>query len=113
MSSGRRIFISYASEDIIAARRLYDALKRSGMEPWLDIHDLLPGQQWKPAIRNAIRDSAYFVVLLSSKAVSKRGFVQSELKQALEVLDEAPQSDIYLIPVRLDHCAPSSSGRAG
>ena len=42
----------------------------------------------------------------SKEAISKKGYVQRELKEAFKVLDEYPKSQIYLIPVRLDDCKP-------
>jgi hypothetical protein len=42
--------------------------------------------------------------LLSSNSGEKIGYVQKELKEALEVLDEFPQSKRWLIPVRIDDC---------
>lgn len=86
----RKVFISYAREDFGMADRLYGDLRRSGADPWMDTYDILVGQRWAVAIREAIRESSHFIVLLSSKSLSKRGFVQKEINQALEVLSEIP-----------------------
>ena len=100
-----KVFISYAHEDYGSSKRLYDRLLlEKDIEPWLDKEKLLPGMNWKHEIRKAIRESRYFVAILSSQSVSKRGFFQTELKEALEVYREFPQGSIYLIPVRLDEC---------
>lgn len=99
-----KVFISYAREDIEAAKKVYASLKREKLEPWLDVESLLPGQNWKETIVQAIKESSFFLALLSSNSVTKRGFVQRELKIALDVLDELPPSNIYLIPIRLDDC---------
>ncbi len=107
MTDNKKVFISYAREDLPTGRRLYDELRRYGLDPWLDVEKLLPGQKWKNEIKQAIRESAYFIAVLSQKAVSKRGFVQRELKQALEVLDDFPESDVFVIPVRVNECSPS------
>lgn len=102
------LFISYAREDEKAALRLYSELKQAGHEPWLDVESILPGQNWKAAIRRAIRASTHFLALLSTNSVNKRGYVQSELRQALDILyDEIPESHIFLIPIRLDNCLPA------
>jgi hypothetical protein len=74
---------------------------------WLDQENLLPGQNWKYEIRQAIQSSDIFIALLSSHSVSKTGFVQKEMRMALDILDEHPESDIYLIPVRLEECNPT------
>ncbi|WP_286817814.1 AAA-like domain-containing protein [Desulfobacter sp. UBA2225] len=99
-----KVFISYARENQIQAERLYGDLKKAGAEPWLDSKNLLPGEKWKAAIGHALRDSDYVIVLLSTHSVSKRGYVQAEMKRALDILDEFPSDDIFVIPVRLDDC---------
>lgn len=98
------IFISYAREDSEAARRLYDDLKKSGLIPWLDKESLIPGQNWKNSIKIAIKNSRFVIAILSSNSVGKRGYIQKEFKYGLDVLDEFPESQIFVIPVRLDDC---------
>jgi hypothetical protein len=97
-----RVFISYAREDSKDANRLYNDLKISGLDPWLDTESLLGGQKWRIAIKEAIKNSRYFIPLLSSNSVEKIGYVQREFKEAFEVLKEFPESKIFVIPARLD-----------
>jgi hypothetical protein len=101
-----RIFISYAREDLAAASRLYGDLQAAGFQPWLDKEDLLAGQPWEPTIRSAIKASSHFLALLSNRAIVKRGFYQSELRHALDVLREVPPGQIFVIPVRLEEVIP-------
>jgi len=100
------VFICYAREDVEMAKRLYDDLERAGVSPWLDRKKLLPGQNWKRAIKQAMKDSAYVLALLSSNSVSKTGYVQKELREALDLLEHFPPSKIFIIPARLDDCRP-------
>ena len=102
-----KIFISYAREDYGIAKKLYDDLKAGGVDPWMDKFDLLPGQKWKSAVSSAIKSCQYFLLLLSSTSVSKQGFVHKEMRLAVEVLDSLPESDIFIIPARMDDCRPS------
>lgn len=102
------IFLSYAREDESVARKIYKILNGAGLNIWFDKVSMLPGQKWKSEIRKAIRKSDYFIALLSTKSVSKRGFVQSELKVALELLDEFPEPDIFIIPTRIEECDPQN-----
>jgi hypothetical protein len=99
-----KVFISYARENAEVARRLYRDLKSQSVEPWLDTECILPGQRWSDAIAEAIKDSDYFFALFSKKLAEKRGYVQSELKKALEVLRDVPPGKGYLMPIRLDDC---------
>jgi len=108
MSEQVQVFISYCREDLGIAKKLYVDLKNAGLEPWLDTEDLLPGQLWKTAIDKAIRESSYFLVLLSFNSVTKeKGFINNEIKKALESFQTFNPSKIYIIPVRIDNCEPN------
>jgi len=100
-----RVYISYAREDAEIAHKLYhDLYTVINLEPWLDAINILPGQNREITIRNAIKNSSYFIALLSSNSISKAGFVQKELKIALDQLSYLPSTEIFLIPVRIDEC---------
>jgi len=101
-----RPFISYAKEDRDMALRLYNDLRVKGARPWIDEHDISGGQKWKPAITRAISESSHFVALLSTCSVNKQGFVQKELRQAIDLLDTFPPDEVFVIPVRLDNSEP-------
>ena len=100
-------FISYGREDHKAAKRLFGDLRNLGADPWLDSESLLPGQKWKSEVKKALRRSRYFIALLSSHSVMRKGYVQREIVEALRILDEYPESDVFVIPARLDECDPS------
>jgi len=100
-----KIFLSYAHEDAAAAEHLYRALNAyPRVEVWFDKHSLPGGSNWAPAIRKAIRECRYCIVLLSKHAVTKRGFYQKEIRAALDVLREFPEDETFVVPVRLDDC---------
>jgi hypothetical protein len=99
-----RVFLCHSSADKHSVRHLYGQLRDRGMKPWLDEHDLLAGQEWKPAIIKAVRSSNVVLVCLSRSAVTKEGFVQKEIRIALDAADEKPEGSIFLIPVRLEPC---------
>lgn len=101
------IFISYVREDYEYALRLFHDLRRRGFKPWLDSECLIPGQNWKDAIADEIRNTDFVIVLMSQRSVTKRGVFQLEVREALRQLDEIPPDDIYLIPVRLDDVTPN------
>jgi hypothetical protein len=102
------VFISYAKEDREHATRLASDLRQLGATTWLDHQNLQPGERWSDRIDEAIRTSDYVVALLSSRSVSKRGYVQRELKRALDVINEIPVGRTFVIPARLDDCKPPS-----
>ncbi len=98
------VFISYAREDEKTALKIYEKLVSEGFSVWMDKKNLLPGQDWKTEIEKAIRGSDIFIAFLSNHSVNKTGFVQAELKRALDVADLMPEGKIFIIPVRLDEC---------
>jgi hypothetical protein len=100
------VFLSYAREDERQAEQLYMDLRRAEVDVWMDKKCLLPGQNWEHEIRKAIRRAKYFLALVSKSSVGKRGFVQREMRIALDVLDEVPIDQVYLIPVRVDDSEP-------
>ena len=106
MKMSQTIFISYGHEDYPAAKRLFDDLRSLGLRPWLDREHLVPGQKWKVAIRRAIRESRFFIALLSNKTVTRRGFLNTEIREAIDILKEYPDFNTFIIPVRLDECNP-------
>src|SRR5688572_509318 len=96
------VFLCHASEDKPAVRKLYERLVKDGIDAWLDEEKLLPGQDWKHEISKAVKNSDAIIVFLSSHSVKKAGFVQKEIKLALDIAQEKPQGTIYFIPARLD-----------
>lgn len=102
--SAPTIFLAHASEDKPQVRQLYQRLKDAGCQPWLDEVNLLPGQNWRSEIPRSIKASDAFVMCFSQQSVSKHGYVQKELKMALNRLAEKPPGEIYLIPLKLEPC---------
>jgi len=100
----RHVFISYSKLDSDVAVKLCNDIKNIGIDVWIDSEQLLPGQNWKSEIRKAIKNSSYFIALFSSNSVSQRGYIHKEIKLALDILDELPQSNIFIIPIRIDSC---------
>lgn len=100
-----QIFISYALEDGKSVQQLYQRLKDAGYSPWMDKVDLIGGQLWERAIEKAIKDSDFFIICLSSNSVKKRGFVQREIRVALDLWQEKTPDDVFLIPVKLEPLA--------
>lgn len=100
-----RVFLCHSSSDKTKVRELYHRLREDGLAPWLDEEDLLPGQDWEREIRRAIRNADVVAVCLSQSSTTKAGFIQKEIKFALDVADEQPGGTIFAIPVRLEECS--------
>jgi formylglycine-generating enzyme required for sulfatase activity len=99
-----QIFLCYARQDEDTVKELYQRLSAAGFKPWMDQEDIYAGEQWQASIERAIQRSDFFLACLSTHAISRRGFLQRELKWALDIWQEKLFSDIYLIPARLERC---------
>src|SRR4030067_735115 len=93
-----KVFLCYASTDKLKVKRLYSNLVKAGFDPWLDEEKLFPGQEWDSEIRAAVRSSHVVIICLTRNSVNKEGYIQKEIRFALDVADEKAAGTIYLIP---------------
>jgi hypothetical protein len=110
-----QIFLSYAREDKPRIDEIYVALKKAGLNPWMDepprpyhVEGLQPGQMWDEEIRKRIREARITLAFFSKRSVEKEGYIQREYRLALDRNAQQPQHQPSLIPVLLDSCAPPS-----
>ena len=105
----KAVFLSYASQDAEAARRICEALRGAGMEVWLDQSELRGGDAWDESIRDQIKACALFIPVISTNAHARvEGYFRLEWKLAIDrshrmapkqpfpvpvVIDDTPQSD--------------------
>jgi hypothetical protein len=104
MSRPLKVFLCHASEDKPAVRELYNKLVAQGIDAWIDEEKLLPGQDWKFEVPGALQNADAVIICLSSISINKEGYVQKEIKFALDQADEKPEGIIFIIPVRLEKC---------
>jgi len=100
----KQIFLTYAHSDKKAVRKLYHRLTRKHIKAWLDEMELLPGQNWKHEIRQAILRSDFVILCLSRQFNKQGGYRHEELKIVLEKAKSLPDDQIFLIPARLEKC---------
>jgi hypothetical protein len=100
-----KVFLCHSKEDKPRIRELYHRLIADGFDAWLDEEKLIPGQDWDLEIRNAVRGADVVLVCLSKGSTTKTGYVQKEIRFALDIADEQPEGAIYLIPTRLEDCS--------
>jgi hypothetical protein len=98
------VFLCHSSGDKKQVAELHRSLAADGFNCWFDEESLLPGHDWDLEIGKAIRRSRFVLACLSSSSVVKRGYVQKELRRALDVADEQPDGSIFLIPVLFEPC---------
>jgi hypothetical protein len=80
----------------------YVFLKDRGLNVWIDHKKLLGGQQWDYELRKALDQAVIIIMFVSENSVNRRGYVQREIRLALNKVEEKLISDIYIIPVLLD-----------
>jgi anti-anti-sigma factor len=97
-------FLCHSSSDKPAVVEIYRKLTGEGFLPWLDTQDLLPGQDWAEEIPKAVQRCDVVLVFMSQESITKAGYVQKEIKHALDVADQQPEGTIYIITVRLEAC---------
>ncbi|MBW1745518.1 MAG: SUMF1/EgtB/PvdO family nonheme iron enzyme [Deltaproteobacteria bacterium] len=98
-----QIFLAHASEDKDTVRKLYAQLSDHGFFPWIDELDIIPGQNWRIEIPNAINSCKIVLACLSKNSIKKQGYIQEEFRLALHAYAQKPPGSISLIPVRLDN----------
>ncbi|MBE0682921.1 MAG: TIR domain-containing protein [Anaerolineales bacterium] len=99
-----KVFLCHASGDKPQVRVLYKHLVAEGVDAWLDQEKLLPGQDWRVEIPRAVQEADVVVICLSNKSITKEGYIQKEIKFALDSADEKPDGTIFLIPARIEDC---------
>jgi len=103
-ASSKPIFLSYAREDKSAVEEITNKLSRDGFKVWFDKEDLLPGDNWKAKIGEAIENAQYILVFLSPRSIAKTGYFQKEIKYILEQRDLRPSGQRFIIPILLESC---------
>jgi hypothetical protein len=99
-----KIFLCHCNEDKPIVSKIHFHLLKTGCDSWLDAGKLLGGQDWNLEIQKAIRSADVFIIFLSRNSIGKEGFIQKEIRMALDIEEEKPEGVIFIIPVILDEC---------
>ena len=81
------VFLSHSGSDTDAARALKEriagapAAREAGLEIWLDVDELRPGDEWQPALEEALERADAFMVYVGARGVVN--WVDRELRHAL------------------------------
>jgi TolB-like protein len=99
----RAVFLSYASQDAEAARRICVALKAAGVEVWFDQSELRGGDVWDRQIRKQIHDCALFIPVISAHTQARtEGYFRREWKLAVDRTHDMSDRVPFLMPVVID-----------
>jgi TolB-like protein len=99
----RAVFLSYASQDAEAARRIADTLRSAGVEVWFDQSELRGGDVWDQRIRHQIRECALFLPIISSHTQQRsEGYFRLEWRLADQRTHLMGRSRPFIVPVCVD-----------
>ena len=97
------IFLSYASQDADAARRICEALRAAALEVWFDQSELRGGDAWDASIRKQIKECALFVPMISVATNARNeGYFRLEWKLAVDRSHLMAENKPFFVPVILD-----------
>jgi adenylate cyclase len=106
----RAVFLSYASQDTEAARRICEALRAAGVEVWFDQSELRGGDAWDQKIRREIRDCALFIPIISSNTTSRpEGYFRLEWALAEQRAQMIARNKAFIVPVCVDATPESAA----
>lgn len=98
------VFLSYASQDAAAARRLCESLRSVGIDVWFDVEGgLETGDEWDSKIRRQIKECVLFLPLISATTQSREeGYFRIEwelaAQRALGIASGVP----FILPIVID-----------
>jgi TolB-like protein/Flp pilus assembly protein TadD len=101
--ANKAVFLSYASQDAEAAKRICEALRAGGIEVWFDQSELRGGDSWDRKIRQQIHDCALFVPIISATTQGRvEGYFRREWKLAVDRTHDMSERVAFLVPVVID-----------
>ena len=99
----KAVFISYASQDADAARRICETLRAAGIEVWFDQSDLRGGDVWDASIRRQIKNCFLFLPLISAQTQEREeGYFRREWNLAVARTLDMAEDRSFLLPVVID-----------
>src|SRR5258706_12612568 len=98
--TSRAVFLSYASQDVVAARSICEALRVARIEGWFDQSELRGGDAWDQRIRAQIRACALFVPIVSVNTASRpEGYFRLEWDLADQRSHRVSRNPTFIAPV--------------
>ena len=102
--SNKAVFLSYASQDAEAAKRIADALRAAGVEVWFDVEGGLEhGDEWDAKIRRQIKECVLFIAVISDNTQAREeGYFRLEWDLAAERARTIAGGVVFILPVVVD-----------
>jgi PAS domain S-box-containing protein len=96
---GYSVFLSHNSADKTSVEELARRLVKSGIQPWLDTWNLIPGEPWQEAIENALDHCATCAVFIGPGGTGP--WQNEEMRAAIDRRVRESQTHFRVIPVLL------------
>ena len=100
----KAVFLSYATQDAEAARRICESLRSGGVEVWFDADGGLEhGDEWDAKIRRQVKECVLFLPIISANTQARHeGYFRIEwelaAQRALGIASGVP----FILPVVID-----------
>jgi tetratricopeptide (TPR) repeat protein len=103
--ANKAVFLSYASQDVGAARRICEALRSGGVEVWFDAEGGLEhGDEWDQKIRRQIKECVLFIPVISASTQARQeGYFRIEWELAAQRAMGIASGVPFILPVVIDH----------
>ncbi len=100
----KAVFLSYASQDAEAARRICESLRAGGVEVWFDVEGGLEhGDEWDAKIRRQIKECVLFIPVISANTQARHeGYFRIEWDLAAERARGIASGVAFILPVVID-----------
>ena len=100
------VFICHAKANEDAAMRIFDELKNSGFDPWIDRESIKVGEVWDRYIEKTVNEDVDYFIVIESNALEERdiGYVNKEINLALKRQDYFRPGIRFILPVKIEPC---------
>ncbi|MDI1335240.1 MAG: toll/interleukin-1 receptor domain-containing protein, partial [Lacunisphaera sp.] len=102
--AAKAVFLSYASQDAEAAKRICDALRAAGVEVWFDAEGGLEhGDEWDAKIRKQVKECVLFIAVISASTQAREeGYFRIEWELAAQRALGIASGVAFILPVVID-----------
>jgi TolB-like protein len=108
--ANKAVFLSYASQDAEAAKKICEALRAAGIVVWFDQSELRGGDAWDQKIRRQIKECALFMPIISANTQARReGYFRLEWRLADQRTHLMGRNKAFLLPVCVDQTSDADA----
>jgi DNA-binding LytR/AlgR family response regulator len=99
-----QVFLCHSADAAEPVRRLHARLVADGVPCWLAAVDARPDRDPAQEVVAAVQRSRYVLACVSRRSITERGYLDEQLRAAVDAADGQPEGATFLVPVRLEPC---------